>query len=67
VALSYFTKFNLLTAYLATSPGVADSVSIITASTDVNVPFVMAYQSMHFIIVTIIGPIIAALSPDISG
>jgi len=61
VALSYFTHVDLLTAYLATSPGGADSVSIIAASTDVNLPFVMAYQTVRFIIVTISGPMIARL------
>lgn len=58
VALSSFTNVDLLTAYLATSPGGADSVSIIAASTAVNVPFVMAYQTMRFIIVATSGPMI---------
>lgn len=59
VALSFLTKVDLLTAYLATSPGGADSVSIIAASTAVNMPFVMAYQSVRFLLVTITGPMIA--------
>ncbi|UXN04666.1 AbrB family transcriptional regulator [Bartonella sp. HY406] len=59
LCLSYFTNVDLLTSYLATSPGGADSVSIIAASTTVNLPFVMAYQTVRFIIVTITGPIIA--------
>lgn len=59
LALSYFANVDLLTSYLATSPGGADSVSIIAASTNVNLPFVMAYQTVRFIVVTITGPIIA--------
>ncbi|UXM93930.1 AbrB family transcriptional regulator [Bartonella sp. HY329] len=62
LALSYFANVDLLTSYLATSPGGADSISIIAASTNVNLPFVMAYQSVRFIIVTITGPIIARFS-----
>lgn len=62
VTLSYFANVDLLTAYLATSPGGADSVAIIAASTNVNLPFVTAYQTVRFIIVTITGPIIARYS-----
>jgi membrane AbrB-like protein len=45
-----------LTAYLATSPGGADSVAIIAASSKVNVPFVMALQTVRFLMVLMIGP-----------
>jgi membrane AbrB-like protein len=45
-----------LTAYLATSPGGADSVAIIAASTKVDVPFVMAQQTVRFMLVLLIGP-----------
>jgi membrane AbrB-like protein len=48
-----------LTAYLATSPGGADSVAIISASTDVDVPFVMAMQMSRFLLVLITGPWLA--------
>jgi hypothetical protein len=48
-----------LTAYLATSPGGADSVAIIAASSQVDVPFVMAMQVARFIIVVLIGPTLA--------
>lgn len=48
-----------LTAYLATSPGGADSVAIIAASTPVDVPFVMAMQTARFLIVLLIGPSLA--------
>ena len=45
-----------LTAYLATSPGGADSVAITAASSNVDVPFVMAMQMTRFILVMLIGP-----------
>ncbi|MGC1522991.1 MAG: AbrB family transcriptional regulator [Steroidobacteraceae bacterium] len=48
-----------LTAYLATSPGGADSVAIIAASSPVDVPFVMAMQMARFILVMLLGPILA--------
>jgi uncharacterized protein len=53
-----------LTAYLATSPGGADSVAIIAASTKVNVPFVMAMQIARFVFVLLTGPGIARLIAD---
>jgi membrane AbrB-like protein len=48
-----------LTAFLATSPGGADSVAIIAASSKVDLPFVMAMQMTRFILVIILGPAIA--------
>jgi uncharacterized protein len=48
-----------LTAYLATSPGGADSVAIIAASSHVDVPFVMAMQMARFILVLLVGPALA--------
>lgn len=48
-----------LTAYLATSPGGADSVAIIAASTHVDVPFVMAMQMARFMLVLTVGPVLA--------
>jgi uncharacterized protein len=48
-----------LTAYLATSPGGADSVAIIAASSHVDMPFVMAMQTARFIIVLLVGPALA--------
>jgi len=48
-----------LTAYLATSPGGADSVAIIAASSPVDMPFVMAMQMARFIIVLLVGPTLA--------
>jgi membrane AbrB-like protein len=48
-----------LTAYLATSPGGADSVAIIAASSQVDLPFVMAMQIARFMIVLLLGPALA--------
>jgi membrane AbrB-like protein len=50
-----------LTAYLATSPGGADSVAIIAASTKVDVPFVLAMQTTRLVAVIFLSPIITRL------
>jgi uncharacterized protein len=47
-----------LTAYLATSPGGADSVAIIAAASKVDVPFVMAMQTTRLIAVIFLAPMI---------
>ncbi|WP_425515314.1 AbrB family transcriptional regulator [Phyllobacterium endophyticum] len=57
--LVWAADIDPLTAYLATSPGGADSVAIIAASSDVDVAFVMAMQTSRFIIVLLTGPTIA--------
>lgn len=49
-----------LTAYLATSPGGMDSIAIIAASSkQVDVPFVMALQTVRLVIVLLTGPSLA--------
>lgn len=48
-----------LSAYLATSPGGMDSIAIIAASTKVDLSFVMALQTMRFLLVLLLGPMIA--------
>jgi membrane AbrB-like protein len=48
-----------LSAYLATSPGGVDSVAIIAAGTNVNLPFVMAMQTARFLVILSIGPSLA--------
>jgi uncharacterized protein len=52
---------DALTAYLATSPGGADAVAIIAASSKVDMPFVMAMQIARLLIVILIGPSLARL------
>jgi len=54
--LAWKAGIDPLTAYLATSPGGADSVAIIAASSRVDVPFVMTMQTARFLIVLLIGP-----------
>ena len=50
---------DMLTAYLATSPGGADSIAIIAASSKVDLPFVMAMQTARFLLVLLVGPSLA--------
>lgn len=57
--LTHFAGIDPLTAYLATSPGGADSVAIIAASSQVDLPFVMAMQTARFLLVLAIGPWLA--------
>jgi hypothetical protein len=60
-ALVALAGVDPLTAYLATSPGGADSVSIIAASTRVDMPFVLAMQIARFLFVIVVGPLQARL------
>jgi membrane AbrB-like protein len=50
-----------LTAYLATSPGGADAVAIIAASSPVDVPFVMAMQIGRLLVAILVSPPLARL------
>jgi membrane AbrB-like protein len=60
--LSRILGIDLLTAYLATSPGGMDSIAIIaSASRQVDLPLVMALQSVRFFVVLFLGPPIARL------
>jgi uncharacterized protein len=52
---------DALTAYLATSPGGADAVAIIAASSRVDMPFVMAMQIGRLLLVILIGPSLARM------
>ena len=57
--LVWFADIDPLSAYLATSPGGADAVAIISASTNVDVAFVMAMQITRFFFVMALGPMLA--------
>jgi len=46
---------GLLAAYLATSPGGADSIAIIAASGHVDMGFVMAFQTSRFVAILLVG------------
>jgi hypothetical protein len=60
--LAHFAQVDPLTAYLATSPGGLDSVAIIAASTPrVDVPFVLALQSVRLVFVIALAPLITRL------
>lgn len=66
--LASVTGVDFLTAYLATSPGGADSVAIIAASSNVDMSFVMAMQTMRFFMVLFTGPATARFIADrVSG
>ena len=67
MALHKFAGIDPLTAYLATSPGGANSVAIIAASSDVDVPFVMAMQIGRFLVILMIGPTLARFIARQSG
>jgi uncharacterized protein len=60
-ALARWGHVDPLTAYLATSPGGADTVAIIAASTPVDVPFVMTMQVLRLLFVMATGPAIARM------
>jgi len=57
--LVVFAGIDPLTAYLATSPGGADSIAIIAASTKTDMPFIMAMQVARFLLVLVAGPRLA--------
>lgn len=50
---------DLLTAYLATSPGGLDTVAIIAAGSKVDIAFVMAMQTLRLFTILFTGPAIA--------
>jgi membrane AbrB-like protein len=58
-ALARIAHIDMLTAYLATSPGGADSVAIIAAGSPIDVAFVMATQMARAITVLLLGPELA--------
>ena len=59
--------FDPLTAYLATSPGGADTVAIIAASTHVDKQFVMTMQMTRLIVVILVGPTVSRFIADRLG
>ena len=58
VMLVHGAGVDPLTAYLATSPGGSDSIAIIAASTNVDVSFVMAMQTVRMIAVLFLAPVL---------
>lgn len=56
VGLVWLGGVDPLSAYLATSPGGADSVAVIAATSAVDAGFVMAMQLVRFLMVLVTGP-----------
>ena len=56
-----------LTAYLATSPGGANSAAIIAVASNVDVAFVMAMQTTRLVLVLLIGPSLAEFIARLTG
>jgi membrane AbrB-like protein len=54
--LTRLAGVDALSAYLATSPGGADSIAIIAASANVDLAFVMAMQTFRLVLVILISP-----------
>jgi uncharacterized protein len=65
--LVHLLGIDPLTAYLATSPGGADSVAIIAASTKVDTSFVMALQTLRFLLILLVGPAISRFVAGLVG
>jgi len=60
-ALVQWAGIDPLTAYLATSPGGADVVAIIAASTPVDLAFVISMQVLRLLLVLATAPVVARL------
>ena len=56
-----------LTAYLATSPGGMDSMAIIAASSQADLAFVMAVQTVRFLVVLAVAPALARAASAWAG
>jgi membrane AbrB-like protein len=52
---------DALTAYLATTPGGLDSVTVIALGSGANVPLVLAVQTLRIFVVLLTGPALAKL------
>lgn len=61
MVLAFVVGLDPMTAYLATSPGGADSVAIIAASSRVDLPVIMAMQTSRLIAVMLVGPYLTRL------
>lgn len=57
--LTLLLPVDLLTAYLATSPGGLDTMAIIAAGSHADIGFVMALQSLRLFSILLLGPTMA--------
>ncbi len=65
--LTSFAGVDVLTAYLATSPGGLDSVAVIAMGSGCDVPFVLSFQTLRLFAVILAGPLVAKLICRIGG
>jgi len=61
------TGADLLSAYLAASPGGTDTIMIIAASTPVDLPFILGAQLTRFLLVLALAPPLARMLARRSG
>jgi hypothetical protein len=66
-ALVVLLELDPLTAYLATSPGGMDSMAVISASSQADLAFVMAMQSVRFLVVLAVAPALARAASTWAG
>ncbi|MRS13319.1 AbrB family transcriptional regulator [Enterobacteriaceae bacterium RIT691] len=59
LALTHILGLDMLTAYLATSPGGLDTVAIIAAGSRADMSFIMAMQTLRLFSILLFGPGIA--------
>ena len=59
LGVSAVTGVDLLSAYLATSPGGTDTILIIATSTPVDLSFILGGQLVRFLLILLIGPWLA--------
>jgi membrane AbrB-like protein len=57
--LTQILHVDMLTAYLATSPGGLDTVAIIAAGSHVDISFIMAMQTLRLLTIIVTGPAMA--------
>ena len=60
-ALTRLLGTDPLTAYLATTPGGADSITIIAVGSNADIPFVLAMQTLRLVVVVLLAPPLARL------
>ena len=66
-AMVIFGDVDPLTAFLATSPGGADTIAIIAASSAVDMRFVMAMQTTRLVVVLLMAPSLSRMLARMSG
>lgn len=57
--VAHFAHIDLLSAYLATSPGGLDTIIVISANIPIALPFIIAMQTARMLAVITLGPAIA--------